>query len=422
MLRPELQGAHSGWNVEGLLEAFQWNLGSSKRWPTIKPQEYLTGILSEDVKENPVFSNWTVVFVPYCDGASFTGNSVVDGLHFKGEPILKAVLTELESKEGILDASRVVLSGGSAGASAVYFHADYIAKRLKGGACSRSETLQKRMLSMLGAAGPDDNADETCRQMEVLALPDAGFFLDVPDHEGVRCWPNQMIGLFNVSGGYSSLHAGCLDKYKSEPWRCLFPEYFADLMETRLFILNSLYDSSEITYSLGLDCCPGDCPYWKRACTPSEMQLYEKLRLGHLEAWKDVVRRPGNGVWAIACIDHTLGWGRWTDTDWEVPGSSGHTMAAAVQRWLDWPAGNDPPSLVFEDLVSWPDNRPCSGQRHRSLATATTTASAAAQDSSFLWPWAAAASVVAGSGFLLVRRPRKVREPETVSCEMASTS
>ena len=33
--------------------------------------------------------------------------------------------------------------------------------------------------------GPDDNADETCRQMEVLALPDAGFFLDVPDHEGV---------------------------------------------------------------------------------------------------------------------------------------------------------------------------------------------------------------------------------------------
>ena len=31
-----------------------------------------------------------------------------------------------------------------------------------------------------------------------------------------------------------------------------------------------------------------DCPYWKRACTPSEMQLYEKLRLGHLEAWKDL--------------------------------------------------------------------------------------------------------------------------------------
>ena len=94
-----------------------------------------------------------MVFVPYCDGASFTGNSVVDGLHFKGEPILKALLTELESGEGILDASRVVLSGGSAGASAVYFHADYVAKRLKEGACSRTETLQKRMLSMLGAAG-----------------------------------------------------------------------------------------------------------------------------------------------------------------------------------------------------------------------------------------------------------------------------
>ncbi|CAE6961959.1 PAE5 [Symbiodinium natans] len=243
------------------------HLGSSKRWAQTKSADFLSGYLSADPKVNPVFSTWTLVYVPYCDGASFTGNSVVDDLHFKGEQILKAVLTELESKEGILEASRVVVSGGSAGASAVYFHADYIAKRLKEGG----------------------------KQMEVLALPDAGFFLDVPDHQGVRCWPNQMISLFNVSGGYSSLHAGCLEKYTSEPWRCLFPEYFVDLIQTRLFIVNSLYDSSEITYSLGLDCCPGSCPYWKRPCTPAEMQQYDSLRSGHLTGWKARSRRVKGG-------------------------------------------------------------------------------------------------------------------------------
>ena len=123
-----------------------------KRWAQTKSADFLSGYLSADPKVNPVFSTWTLVYVPYCDGASFTGNSVVDDLHFKGEQILKAVLTELESKEGILEASRVVVSGGSAGASAVYFHADYIAKRLKEGGCAPFQTLQKRMLSMLNSA------------------------------------------------------------------------------------------------------------------------------------------------------------------------------------------------------------------------------------------------------------------------------
>ena len=32
------------------------------------------GLLSNEAKFNPDFFNWTSVFFPYCDGASFSGN------------------------------------------------------------------------------------------------------------------------------------------------------------------------------------------------------------------------------------------------------------------------------------------------------------------------------------------------------------
>ena len=33
-------------------------------------------------------------------------------------------------------------------------------------------------------------------------MPDAGFFLDLPDVNGVDCWPAQMRSVFNLSGAY----------------------------------------------------------------------------------------------------------------------------------------------------------------------------------------------------------------------------
>jgi len=34
----------------------------------------MSGILSPDINENPLSYNWNKVFIPYCDGASFSGN------------------------------------------------------------------------------------------------------------------------------------------------------------------------------------------------------------------------------------------------------------------------------------------------------------------------------------------------------------
>merc|ERR1711865_1056684 len=95
---------------------------------------------------------------------------------------------------------------------------------------------------------------------------------------------------------------------------------------TRTFLLNSLYDSSEISYTLGLDCCVGKIDKWcSHKCTPKELELILSLRDAHIKGWKPLVERPGNGVFAPACIIHTSSWGKWTDKSWEVPASSGNT-------------------------------------------------------------------------------------------------
>jgi hypothetical protein len=301
-------------------------LGSSRLWgPTY---DRLTGCLSADPSENPVFNNWTLVYVPYCDGTSFSGDAVVDGLHFKGRAILRAIVDDLKARTGIQEALQVVLSGGSAGASAVYYHVDGVSEQLK------------------------------LDRGEVLGLPDAGFFLDLKDKDGMDCWPSQMRSIFEVSNGFQFLHSGCLERFSQDPSKCLFPEYFGDLISSRVLILNSLYDSSETYYTLRLDCCPGGCGGRYPTCAGRELDLFVAMKQQHHRAWAALANRTGNGVWAPACPTHTMAWDHWADSNWEVPAGSGNTMAAVVHRWLGG-SKTGGRSYSYEDVAPWPHNKPC---------------------------------------------------------------
>lgn len=63
-----------GWcyNEDACLQRSKTDLGSSKNW---QPKTELSGFLSDDPHFNPIFYNWNVIFLMYCDGASFTGNA-----------------------------------------------------------------------------------------------------------------------------------------------------------------------------------------------------------------------------------------------------------------------------------------------------------------------------------------------------------
>lgn len=319
--------------------------GSSKTWSLSAAQRQLTGMLSGSPVENPDFHNFTLVYLPCCDGASFTGNATAtyrgSTLHFKGTAILNAIIADLKATTSIASAKRVVLSGESAGSTAVYYHADKIVEKL----------------------GIADGVG--------VAVPDTGFFLDLPDRTGVHCWPNQMRSTFEVANGYADLHAGCLARYPGDSSKCLFPEYYADLIATRWMIIMSLYDESELWSTLRLDCCPGSCGIpWYPKCGGAEMKLFEDLRLKHLEAWRPLAQKMGNGQWAPACIIHTMASRHWQDTAWEVPSASGNTMSAVVHRWL---FGGDVYGQDFNytDSVAWPGNEHCRGYDHENSFQAT---------------------------------------------------
>ena len=59
-----------GWcnSTEGCYNRSMNPLGSSKYWPHTAP---LNGFLSDNSTVNPGFYNWNIVYVMYCDGASF---------------------------------------------------------------------------------------------------------------------------------------------------------------------------------------------------------------------------------------------------------------------------------------------------------------------------------------------------------------
>ena len=82
-----------------------------------------------DEAVNPLFHDWTFVYMPYCDGNSFAGDNVSDGihpLHFRGKRIREEVLASLRDTAGLEGATDVVVTGCSAGGAATFLHTQLI--------------------------------------------------------------------------------------------------------------------------------------------------------------------------------------------------------------------------------------------------------------------------------------------------------
>jgi hypothetical protein len=73
------------------------------------------------------------VFAHYCDGSSFSSyrpdpiSTAKGPMWFRGRANLAATLEQLNAAHGLGTASELILSGGSAGGLAVYYHLDYVA-------------------------------------------------------------------------------------------------------------------------------------------------------------------------------------------------------------------------------------------------------------------------------------------------------
>lgn len=94
-------------------------------------------MLSGEQAQNQNFHDWNKIFIPYCDGLTHTGYSEepfeFNGkkLYFRGHNNTVAYFDHILNELNMNNASKVVLSGDSAGGIATVKWTDYLASKLK---------------------------------------------------------------------------------------------------------------------------------------------------------------------------------------------------------------------------------------------------------------------------------------------------
>ena len=255
------------------------------------------GVMSINATENPDFHTWTMVFVHYCDGASFTSGrpaalpfaSAPHGqLWFRGRANLNAVFDVLLNSYGMAKADALVLSGGSAGGLAVYLNIDHVAQLMR-------------------KAAP---------QARVVGFPDAGYFADLATAQNTSdYWYREQFQYADATAWNSTASGGtneaCLTAMASaaasagvkndQAWRCLMAEYVTDFIETPLYVMNGAFDVYQVQNILRVGCVP-------QACTAAQLDAISGYRKAFIsQSLKHLTARAGkvgHGAYIPSCLIH----------------------------------------------------------------------------------------------------------------------
>ncbi len=175
----------------------------------------------------------------------------------------------------------VVISGTSAGGLAVYLHTDY---------------LNKKISSAVVASGNP--------KPRIVAVPDAGFFLDVPSIGGEYTYTPVFKSVFHFQNVSDSVNDACVAFYSrkidshgdNESWKCFMSPYTLPFIRTPLFIVNSFADSWQGWAIMGLQCDPTSKSAINR-CDTKEIEYLNSFRVSMLESSLGTfVRSPGSGT------------------------------------------------------------------------------------------------------------------------------
>lgn len=258
-----------------------------------------SGYISGEKKDNPLMYDWNKVLLVYCDGGSFSGRNdktvSVGGkeLHFKGSYILDAIIDTLKTDYGLVDASDLVVSGGSAGGLATYLHTDRWKDSL-----------------------PDS--------VFVAALPDAGFFLDWDStHPATtaRTYASVMRKNFKDFNAIGSVNQACVTAYESaggDPAACFFAEHVVNFIKTPLFALQSVTDAWQVPNVLG-DQVPEHVNKYRNALT--------SRLLAHFDS------RSDRGGFFDSCYHHGGLWNKIGIDGVKMPDAFGHWYHAQRKAW-----------------------------------------------------------------------------------------
>ncbi|XP_026379749.1 pectin acetylesterase 9-like [Papaver somniferum] len=306
-----------GWchTIKECLERATTHRGSTT---LMDKQKHFYGIMSKNASLNPDFYNWNRVKINYCDGGSFSGDSMyqngTDILYFRGQRIWKAIVDDLLPK-GLNVADKALLSGCSAGGLATFLHCDNFTSYLP-------------------------------KTATVKCMSDAGVFLDIMDinlNYKAREFFRKLVVL---QGAEQFLNENCttsrslvnLHGEQKFPYQCFFPQYALPYVKAPYFILNTVYDD----YQIGHHLVP---PYtdpnkvWEQcknnhtACNQHQLNILQGFRSEMINALKHFNESKSGGMFLNSCFAHCQAE---SDDTWFAPDSprvDNRTIAEAVGDW-----------------------------------------------------------------------------------------
>eukprot|EP01114_Cavostelium_apophysatum_P017897 TRINITY_DN540_c0_g1_i1.p1 TRINITY_DN540_c0_g1~~TRINITY_DN540_c0_g1_i1.p1 ORF type:complete len:365 (-),score=58.18 TRINITY_DN540_c0_g1_i1:25-1119(-) len=235
------------------------HLTSSKTWAE---NLIVDGIFNNDPDLNPGWANATKIFLPYCTSDSFSGTAASSsfGFSFLGKYVVQYAINFMTSKLGFASAQEVLVSGCSAGGSAVIANIDLIHQSLP------STTLVKGYM-------------------------DAGWWLDIDSVAGSPVFREGFIIGQPLWGGQTD--ESCMQQFKSELWRCYIAEYALPYIDTPLLMHQETTDSAQL-YADGL----------RLPLTGPEIAYIGLFRRDITEQLA-AVSAP-NAVFAPSCITHCI--------------------------------------------------------------------------------------------------------------------
>lgn len=206
---------------------------------------------------------------------------------------MQGAVTDLLATGGLDSASVVLIGGDSAGGLATFFHIDYMREQIQ-------------------AKSP---------QARVLGQPDSGFW---PDGEG---FASTFRGFFAMQNSTAGLNAECVAANPGNLSKCLFPQYFAQMIETPLFPLQSIYD-----------------PLQKS----SDRDGHGEWILSTMNA--TILSNPKNGGWVHSCERHCGA---------ELLTIDGVQYPEAVERFFFTPDGRPPSQRLWLQDAPYPCTSCC---------------------------------------------------------------
>lgn len=210
-----------GWcyNAEQCFLRSRTHLGSSIDFPPELNLENEHNYFSRSQERN-IFYNWNMIYIRYCDGGSFAGDTVGilnnSKLYYKGSQILQSFLKDVGVRHDMRSASKIVVSGSSAGALSAILHVDKF----------------RRAFS----------------QSNVVALPDSGFFLPIDIQSCSEPYNTSMYNLFHLMNASAGVPTACTADRLGH--KCLFAFHSLKYVKSPIFALQSAVDVWEIPHIL----------------------------------------------------------------------------------------------------------------------------------------------------------------------------